>query len=99
MADDFIRVGDKALEAKIAAARNANEIRDILLADQQSRGFATKFDRVALPERWATAPDSTEAPTTDMPLLRRAVTVNGVTKIITAYSCTGLDTLENELRK
>lgn len=100
MAEDFIRRGDKALEAKLAAARDGDEIRDILLADQLQRGMPTKYDRVGLPGSAGTGSSEpiVETPKSGDQLFRRAVTIGNVTRLLEAYSVGGLDALENSLR-
>jgi hypothetical protein len=99
MSSDFTKANPQ-LEKEIAGCQTQQELADVLLRHQFANGLPNATDRVALPSRMGDSlSQSPEAPKNDLPLLRRAVTVNGVTKIITAYSCTGLDVLEAELKK
>src|SRR5271168_3820674 len=101
MSQDFTK-SNPALEAKIAACRSAEEIQETLLAFQQASGQPTKFDRVALSESFSTMRETAAvvaAPKNEgQQLFRRAVTVDGVTRLLEAYSVGGLDFLERELR-
>lgn len=62
MAEDFIRKGDKALEAKIAACRTQEELDAVLLHFQEANGMPTRFDRVALPSRMDDSSSQPSAP-------------------------------------
>jgi hypothetical protein len=98
MSDNFTQP-NRALEEQIAACRNSNEIRDVLLRYQELNALPTKYDRAALPSREWAAPESAEAQKSAGPaLVRRDVTMaDGSIKTVTAYSTSGLDLLEREL--
>jgi hypothetical protein len=99
MSDNFTKANPQ-LERDIAACRNSNEIRDVLLHYQELNSLPTKYDRAALPTREWAAPESAEAPKANEKLLRRTFTDNkGVSHEVTGYSLSGLDYLENEIRK
>ena len=99
MSDNFIQP-NRALEEQIAACRNSNEIRDVLLHYQELNSLPTKYDRAALPSREWAAPESAESQKViGPPLVRRDVTLDdGSIKTVTAYSTSGLDILEQALR-
>ena len=94
-----------ALEKLIAECRSSEELASVLLRHQIASGQPTKFDRVAISEsanNWAEPSQSSgkDAPKNDgLQLFRRAVTVNGVTRLLEAYSISGLDFLEKEFRR
>jgi hypothetical protein len=98
MSDNFTQP-NRALEEQIAACRNSNEIRDVLLHYQETNSLPTKYDRAALPTREWASPESAEAPKSNLPpLVRRDVTMpDGSIKTIFGYSTSGLDFLEREL--
>jgi hypothetical protein len=98
MSDNFTQP-NRALEEQIAACRNSNEIRDVLLHYQELNALPTKYDRVALPSREWAAPESAEAPKVNAEaMFRRDVTMaDGSVKTVTAYSTSGLDFLERTL--
>ena len=100
MSDNFTQP-NRALEEQIAACRNSNEIRDVLLHYQETNSLPTKYDRAALPSREWASPESAEAPKSNLPpLLQRDVRLDdGSVKTISAYSTSGLDFLEQQLRK
>ena len=104
MSQDFTRE-NPALAAKIAECTTKEQLADILLNHQIASGQPTKFDRVAISEsanNWAEPSQSSgkDAPKNDgLQLFRRAVTVNGVTRLLEAYSISGLDFLEKEFRR
>lgn len=99
MTQDFIR-RNPALEKIIEKCWTKEDLDAALLRYQELNNMPTRYDRVALPTQMGDAPSHAEEPSNSVPpLLRREVTVNGIKKVITAYSCTGLDTLEAALLK
>jgi hypothetical protein len=99
MSSDFTRK-NPALEKIIAACMTKEDLDAALLRYQELNNMPTRYDRVALPSRLGDAPSqSAEEPTINLPLLRRSVVVNGVTHVLTGYSDSGIDVLEQALRK
>jgi hypothetical protein len=99
MSTDFVR-SNPALEKAIAACQTKEQLADVLLRHQQANGLPNATDRVALPSRTGdSSSQHAEAPKNEMPLLRRAVTIGNITRCLEAYSTSGLDYLEGELRK
>ena len=89
-------------EQKIAAAKSATEIAEICKAQYELQGSLVRNRDGSIEVRDSiVVPPPTQKPPEQSgdTLLRRAVTVNGVTRLLEAYSATGLDTLEAAFRR
>jgi hypothetical protein len=103
MANNFINdTVDAALAEKLRAARSPDEIRDLCIQDGERRGVFVRDasgstsvrDNVVVPQ------PAPQVQHDDGTLFRRAVTLpDGRTRLLEAFSISGLDTLEAAFRK
>lgn len=101
MSTDFT-APNKPLEDAIAKCKSVSELAEVLRLHQDKTGVA-RFDNryTKMPQPSVTLPSSAEpqAPADGTVLLRRAVVMSdGTTRLLEAYSPTGLDVLERALR-
>lgn len=103
MSQDFTnQVVDAALAEKLRAARTPEEIRALCLEDGVMRGVfqVDPSGSTSVREDVVVPRPAPQPVPQDDGLFRRAVKLdNGVVRLIEAYSVSGLDILENGIRK
>jgi hypothetical protein len=103
MSEDFTnKAVSAALAEKLRAARTPEEIRDLCVQDGERRGVFVRdaSGSTSVRENPVAPQPAPQAASQSDQLLRRAVTLpSGTTRLLEAYSESGLDILERALRK